>query len=162
MRYKIVKFSALILFGIGLPSLKAQDAFPASGGNAGGDGGTVSYTIGQVNYTTNIGTNGSVVQGIQQSYEISVTTETVNATGINLICKAYPNPTTNFLILKIDNYEKENLLYQLYDINGKLLEINKIKGNETSISMEKFVSSTYFLKVTDNAREVKTFKIIKK
>ena len=73
----------------------------------------------------------------------------------------YPNPATDFAKLKIVNYEVQNLRYQLYDINGSLLQDNKIEDNETSIVMSNYVSATYFLKVTDNNKVVKTFKIIK-
>jgi hypothetical protein len=38
---------------------------------------------------------------------------------------------------------------------------NKIVGNETNIVMSNYVSATYFLKVTDNNKLIKTFKIIK-
>ncbi len=49
----------------------------------------------------------------------------------------------------------------LYDINGKLLESKKIETNETTFSLENFVPSTYFLKIIQNNKEIKTFKIVK-
>ena len=55
----------------------------------------------------------------------------------------------------------QSLSYQLYDINGKLLQNNKPKGFETIISMANLKPANYFLKVTDNTKEVKVFKIIK-
>ena len=73
----------------------------------------------------------------------------------------YPNPATDFIKLNIKNYEVQNLRYQLYDINGSLLQDNKIVGDETNIVMSNYVSATYFLKVTDNNKLIKTFKIIK-
>ena len=45
----------------------AQDAIPATGGDATGSGGSASYTVGQIGYTTNTGTNGSVAEGVQQA-----------------------------------------------------------------------------------------------
>jgi len=51
--------------------------------------------------------------------------------------------------------------YQLYDISGKLLESNTIASISTSIEMKQLATSTYFIKVFDNHKEVKTFKIIK-
>ena len=161
MRHKKVKFFAVILLSIGLTELKAQETITATGGNATGIGGTVSYTVGQLVYTTNIGTTGSIAQGVQQPYEISVVSGVIETTDINLICSAYPNPTTDFLMLKVENYEKEKLTYQLYDISGKLLESKNITNNETTISMRSFVPAPYFLKVSDGKRNVKTFKIIK-
>jgi hypothetical protein len=150
--------SCLICFG---STIQAQNAIPASGGNASGSGGTASYTIGQVGYTTNTGTNGSVAQGVQQPYEISVVTGIAEAKDISLEIEVYPNPATDYIKLKIGNYEVQNLRYQLYDINARLLQDNKIVDNETNIVMSYYMSATYFLKVTDNNKVIKTFKIIK-
>ncbi len=161
MKYKNILNTAFLLF-LGLTSIQAQETTTTSGGNSTGVGGTVSYTIGQVIYITNIGSNGSVAQGVQQPYEISVVSGIENGEGINLNCSAYPNPTTDFLTLKVENYKADNLSYKLYDISGKLLENKKIEGNETSIAMNNFLPSIYFLRVIDNNMEVKTFKIIKK
>jgi len=124
----------------------------------------VSYTVGQVVYTTNTGTNGSVAQGVQQPFEISVVTGIEEAKGITLQCSAYPNPTTDFLTLKVDastSLSIQSMEYQLFDINGKLLENKKVEDDETSIVMSNLVPATYFLKIIQNNKEIKTFKIIK-
>ena len=151
---------AFCLFGYGT-TIHAQNAIPVTGGNASGSGGSSSYSVGQVVYTTNTGTNGSVAQGIQQPYEISVVTGLEEAKEIDLICSVYPNPATDFVRLKVENYNSENLTYQLYDISGNLLENKKIESEETNIVMNNFMHATYFLKVTDKNKVVKIFKIIK-
>lgn len=159
MGYKKMKLSALFLLSFGMTVLIAQEAIPASGSNASGNGGTMSYTVGQVIYTANTGTNGSMAQGVQQPYEISVVAGIADDNGINLILSAYPNPVTEYIKLKAD--KTENLTYQLYDINGKIIENKKIVSNETNIVMSNFINAIYFLKISDNNKEVKTFKIIK-
>lgn len=151
----------LFLCGFWTFTARAQETNPATGGTATGSGGSVSYTVGQITCNTLSGANGSVIQGVQQPYEISVITGIDDATGINLICSAYPNPATDFITLKVENYDNTSLSYQLFDINGNLLEIQKIEGNETTISMGSRNPSVYFLKVTDKNKLVKTFKIIK-
>jgi hypothetical protein len=156
-----LKLSAVLLLVIGLTGLQAQNAIPASGGNASGSGGTVSYTVGQIVYTTNGNANGSAAQGVQQPYEISVITGIEEALDISLEIVVYPNPTKDFVKLKIENYEVQNLRYQLYDINGSLIKDNKVEGQETNIIMQNLLPSIYFLKVTDNKKVVKIFKIIK-
>ena len=161
MRHKRLKLSAILLLGLGLTGLQAQTAVPATGGNATGDGGKVSYSVGQVVFTTNKGTNGSLAQGVQQPFEISVVTAIEEDKGINLTVLAYPNPTIDYLTLKIDELEISYLSYQLFDMNGKLLQSEKITSNQTSIVMSNLVPSTYFVKVTESNKEVKTFKIIK-
>jgi len=161
MKYKKLKFSALLLLGLGLTGLQAQESVNATGGNASGSGGTVAYSVGQVVYTTNTGANGSVAQGVQQPFEISVVLAIEEAQGINLSVSAYPNPTTDYLTLEVNEFELSNLNFQLYDISGKLLQSEKITGNQTSIVMSNLVPATYFVKVIQDNKEVKTFKIIK-
>ncbi len=141
--------------------IKAQSANIATGGNAVGTGGSVSYSAGQVVYTTNTGTTGTISQGIQQPYEISVATGSEEAKAINLICSAYPNPASDFLTLKAENYTNENLSYKLSNANGTILISKNVIGNETTISMANLIPSVYFLKVFDGKKEIKTFKIIK-
>jgi hypothetical protein len=148
------------LFGYGT-TIIAQNTIPATGGNGSGSGGSLSYTVGQIVYTTNTGTNGSSAQGVQQPYEISVVTSVKEALDISIEFVVYPNPATDFIKLNIKNYEVDNLSYQLYDINGNLLQNNKVEGNETNISMQTLTPSTYILRVTDNNKVIKTFKIIK-
>jgi hypothetical protein len=161
MRNKKQRLSTVLLLCFVMFRLQAQQVVTTSGGNASGGGGTVSYTVGQVVYTTNGNSNGSVAQGVQQPYEISVVTGIVEAKDISLEIMVYPNPATDFIKLKIENYKLQSLRYQLYNTNGSLLQVNKIVGNETNIVMSNLVSATYFLKVTDNNKVIKTFKIIK-
>ncbi|MBE9469140.1 MAG: T9SS type A sorting domain-containing protein [Bacteroidetes bacterium] len=161
---KCKKLCAVFVLALGFLGLQAQEVISASGGNASGNGGKVSYTVGQVVYTTNTGTSGSVSQGVQQAYEISVVSGIEQAQDINLICSTYPNPTTNFLTLNVDAERSrsiQSMSYQLFDINGKFLESKILTSNKTTITMENRVASIYFLKVLDNNKELKTFKVIK-
>jgi hypothetical protein len=152
---------AFCLFGYGT-IIQAQNSISAAGGNATGTGGTVSYTIGQVVYTTISGTNYDVIQGVQLPFEISVLTSTEEASGITLEFSVYPNPANGFVMLKVKNYDSDNLSYKLFDMNGTLFQRDKVKGNETLIQLGNIMPGTYFLKIDDKNKEIKTFKIIKK
>jgi len=161
MKYKQLKLSAVLMLCLGLTSIQAQEALLATGGEASGDGGSVSYSVGQAVFTINTGTNGSLSPGVQQPYEISIITG-LEASNINLKVVAYPNPTTDFLTLEIEDLKLSTLYFELYDIQGKLLRTNTLTSNSTIILMKGLPSSSYFLKVTDSQKLVKTFKIIKK
>jgi hypothetical protein len=160
MKHKKTK-SITLLLGLGLTGLQAQNATTASGGEASGSGGTQSYSIGQVAYTTVFGSTGSVAQGVQQPYEISVITEIGSAKEIDLQLSTYPNPTTDLLNLNIGNLKASSLSYQLFDINGKLLMSSLISDVETKISMAHLQDAIYFFKIIENTTEIKSFKIIK-
>jgi len=65
------------------------------------------------------------------------------------------------LTLRIEGEVKTQYAVSLYDVNGICVVIKKISDVETSIDMKNLVRATYFLRVTDSSKEVKTFKIIK-
>ena len=159
MKNKKTIMSVMFLL-LGLGGIHAQENAVATGGEATGTGGSSSYTVGQVVYTTNTGTNGSVAQGLQQPYEIS-TTVGINETTIQLELSVYPNPTTNYLQLKVESEKLENLNFQLIDLQGKVIENKKVTATTSTINLESLRKATYFLTVTDNNQLIKTFKIIK-
>jgi len=161
-----VKGAVILLFPFtfSLSPAFAQEAIPASGGNASGTGGSVSYSVGQLFYTIGTGANGSVVPGVQQPYEISVVSGIEEGEGISLTCSVYPVPTIDFLTLKVERYETAHLspfTFFLYDVNGKLLESREIVDSETTIDTRHQFPGIYFLKVVLGNTNIKTFKIIK-
>lgn len=138
-----------------------QTAIPATGGTATGSGGTSTYTVGQVFYITIPGTSGSVAQGVQQPWEISVVTAIEKTEGITLGMKVYPNPAADILTLTIDSFEYKDLKYMLYDMNGMLLQEKKIEDNLTEIPLLNYSSTMYLLRIVNNKQEIKVFKIVK-
>jgi hypothetical protein len=138
----------------------SQEAIPASGGDASGSGGTLSFTVGQLGYSSNSGSNGSVAEGVQQPYEIS-TTVGIELSNISLDFIAYPNPTINNIVLSIKDFNNEKLNYQLYDMSGKLLKSNKVNAINTTIDMSELPVSNYVLNINNDSSIIKSFKIIK-
>jgi len=160
-KLKVPVLATLLAFAISLSYAAAQESLNTAGGAATGSGGKVSYSAGQVLYQTYTGTTGSEIQGVQQPYEISVITAIEKDIGIDLWVSAYPNPASDYLHLKVKSDRYTDLSFQLFDINGKLLQAEKISGTETRINMSTYIPSTYFLKVFDGKKELKIFKIIK-
>ncbi|MGD2033544.1 MAG: T9SS type A sorting domain-containing protein [Bacteroidales bacterium] len=160
MKYKLSIFGICIALIMELNTY-AQTVNSATGGNASGSGGSVSYSIGQTVYQTYTEANGSVAEGVQQPYEISVVTAIKKAKGINLSISAYPNPATDYLTLEVKEFELSELSYHLHDVQGKLLQSGKIIGNQTNIAISDLVPSTYFVKVLQENKVIKTFKIFK-
>ena len=152
------------LFVLGL---KAQVATLVAGSEATGNGGSISYTVGQLINTTNTGANGSLLHGVQQPFEISILSG-LKDNGIELMFNVYPNPTTENLILNIsDNSNDENLYYQLYDLKGVILLSEKIQGAQIIVPLNNYLPSTYFIRIMKSkdgisGQELKVFKIIKK
>jgi hypothetical protein len=151
----------MVLCISGLTTLQAQEAIPVSGGNATGTGGSVSFSAGQIVYTTNTGITGTVAQGVQQPFEISIITALRKTEGIILESYVYPNPSRDNLKLVIRTKNFENFSFLLYDMNGISIQDKRINSEETEIIMESLSSSVYFLKIMSGKKEIKIFKIIK-
>ena len=76
-------FLSLMLAGPALTYIQGQEAHAsvnATGGNANSANGSVSYSVGQVFYTTAFSTNGSISEGVQQPFEISVLSDLISST----------------------------------------------------------------------------------
>jgi len=153
-----------VSFWLGIPSYTlAQEALTASGGTFADDAGSISYSIGQVVYTTAAGVNGIVPLGVQQPYKFLMEPGTDNQKAPTLVCFVYPNPTAHSLTLRVENaidILSANLSFQLYDLEGRLIKKNQITSSETDIQVANLVPAVYQLIVNYN-NETKTFKIIK-
>lgn len=160
MRTNHNKLLILLFLIIGLTEGQAQKAIVATGGDATGGGGSASYSVGQIAYTTATGTNGSANQGVQQPYEFYTVGLDENP-GINLQLTVYPNPTPSQVTLNIGCLNPEDLVYLLYDMSGKLLNSQKIQSELTKVPMGNLPVGTYVLKVLDGKSLLRTFKIIK-
>lgn len=161
MRQKQLKLSVVLLLGLGLTGLQAQENFNVTGATASGIGGSVCYSVGQLEYLTHTGQTGSVAEGVQQPFEISIVTAIEKIFADNLSVLAYPIPSSDFLLLRANDLDGSDLSYQLYDINGNLLKSNEITGNKTIINMSILIPATYFIKVIRNNKEIRIFKVIK-
>jgi hypothetical protein len=139
----------------------SQEAIPVSAGEATGAGGSISYTVGQVFYTTYTASTGSVSQGVQHPFEFQTLSNPELIT-VNLTAVTYPNPTSDYVILKISDSALENLGYTLFDVTGKAISNGLITNKDTQIAMQQLAIGIYILKVNRHNQELKTFKIIKK
>lgn len=153
------KIITLIIFGCSIISIQAQQTTVSAGGDASGIGGTFSYSIGQVVYTYNYGTDVIVAQGVQQPFEISILG--LDNYHINLVMQTYPNPTKDYLVLNVHALDLSNMIFQLYDVNGRLIETRTMFSPIETICMMNLPSTVYLLKVINNNKEVKSFKVIK-
>ena len=149
-------FSFLLLTSV----LSGQKTFSSSGFNSNGNLGIITYSVGQVAIDFSTGNNGSLIQGVQQPYEIFSTLGN-DILNINLNLIAYPNPTTDQLVLGIENFKGKKFYYQLFNMEGKSLLYDNCVDNKTHINLNEFPSNTYLLSIVENNTVIKTFRIIK-
>ena len=128
---------------------------------AGGEAGTVSYTVGQVFVDVATSDKGSVAPGVQQAYEITIVEVGVADRLVTLEAAVYPNPVTDRLVLRVDDTATA-LRYILTDANGRAIATDNIVDAQTGIEMGNLAQGVYFLRVDDGNAAVRTFKVVKK
>ena len=247
---KLLCFTFVLML-LSFAEIEAQVSPVSSGGEATGSGGSASYSLGEVVYTSYSSSGGYVIEGVQQAYtdaelpisllefkasvtankQIAISWATVseqnnkyftverssdgitfssiqrlNSKGNTLASQlygtldatpfngtsyyrlkqtdidgkstysksvmvtipstdselsAYPNPTTTLLNLKIKDAVQKRLTYQIFSIDGKLIDQQKINNDVTTIPTSKLVNGAYLLQVKQNNSVIKTFRIIK-
>ncbi len=149
-----------ILLSIGFSPGFAQQAVTASGGNAIGSGGQAAYSVGQVAYKANSNSTTTINQGVQQAYEIF--TVGVKEEEQSVSASLFPNPTQEDITLEVKQLANEQLTYSVFDMQGKLILTDKVRADETNISLKEFTPGIYFIQINNSEnKKTQSFKIIK-
>ena len=153
------KFFLLILMFAFFLNVQAQQNVVSSGGDASSATGSISYSVGQVQYKTIESDSGIVTEGVQQPYEIFEIVAVEELSGPEMT--VYPNPVTDYVLIEIPQFSDEDLSFYLRDMNGRLIQESKIRSSKTEIGMTSLEAGIYFLQVTLDGQKFKNFKIIK-
>ena len=144
--------------------LSAQSSVVPTGGTASGNGGTLTYTVGQIAAQNNSDGTTSISEGVQQPYEIQ-TIGIDNYPGITLNAILYPNPTQGNLQLVMSQEQLEMVngqwLMKVFDANGKYLLSKQIDGETTLLDLSPYATGTYYINVCSGKDVMKTFKVVK-
>lgn len=151
----------LLFLCVCLNSLHGQQSFNSTGGTISGTGGSVSYSVGQVAWTTVSGVSGSMAHGVQQPYEIMVVTGMDDNAGFRTDMSVFPNPSAERLLLTVSGFESQPLHFGLFDLNGRLLLSENIEAVQTEIPMASLPAAAYQLVIYSESVKIRTFQIIK-
>lgn len=155
-----IDFPIVLFFIVAAHQANAQNGIVATGGNATNISGSVDFSIGQIAYKHINVAGGSVNMGVQQPWEVIVLGAD-NFPSIVVEMSVYPNPTTDFVILKIEDLKTENLNCRLMDVSGKQIEETKISKAETHLLLNNLNTGSYILNIFRNNQIIKSFSIIK-
>ena len=145
----------IALFGFSFTSVQSQKAVVVSGSNILSSSGTVSYSIGQIDYIST-GTDITVSQGMQQVYgKLEALIDS------NISVTVWPNPVFNNLNIQVSDINGTGITCQLFTIDGQFLESRIVKENCLNINMAHYAGATYILLVAHLSKKAKSFKIIK-
>lgn len=160
MKKRVSLISFLFMMTVGV---FAQSAIVPVGGDAQSNGGSVSYTVGQVAVQTSSDGTIFVAEGVQQPYEI-MTVGVDDYPQIVLNAVVYPNPTENIAQLQLNGFEIPSGGFRaiLYDGNGKMLQSLNVTDDITPFKIGQYATGTYYLELRDSKRLLKTFKVLRR
>jgi hypothetical protein len=158
------KILLFVLFLFSISYSFSQLSLNASGNTFVTGTSSVSYTLGQIDFSY-IGNSTTIIfLGVQQPGLPSGTPKIITLDGVepeqNLVFTAYPNPTFDNIKIHLSSIGTI-YNYFLFDTSGKLIKEGNFKDNESIISLENFPTATYFLKVISEKGFEKNIKIIK-
>ena len=149
-------FILIVTFAL---SLQAQKNIISAGGNSTGTGGNVSFSIGQIDYLYNSNGSFSVSQGLQQVYNLTLTSVRNNFVEDDRNINIYPNPTRDGIYISFQKYNEAS--YVIYDLTGNLISNNIIENASTYISLNQLPAATYIILITQTKMQQKSYQIVK-
>ncbi len=163
-KMKKIRLALLFIFFFVLgfqTKTKAQSEIVSAGGNTSGSGGSTCFSLGQVSYICCESANGSVSQGVQQTYVITVPNEVQTLSDVQSNIQLYPNPAETAIAIKINAQHAGNLHYRLRNISGQIIKSFPISKDITNIDLNGYASDVYILEIWADDTLIDSFKIIK-
>jgi len=156
-----IYFSLIALsFSLGL---LAQFRTVRAGGDVSNNSGSVSDTLGLIDYVSVNNNSGSISQAVQVPSLFSSDVNNLDGADQILLNKkliVFPNPATDFIFIKSAGFTQQ-LKYQLYNLMGSILDQGLILQDETRLPIYPYAVGSYFLSIQNNDGEIKRFKVIK-
>lgn len=118
----------------------------------------LDWSIGECVTATFNSSNTMLTQGFHQGlWEITA----IKTFRSDISISFFPNPTSDFIYLKSNDYNSNYLQYVITDLIGKVILKNKITSEKEQINVSNFNSGTYFLTIYEESKQIQTFKLIK-
>jgi len=145
----------LLLTWIMVPRAFSQQTPTSAGGITEGEDGSVSFSIGQVFYDWD---EGSQCQGVQQPFEFWEANGIRDELLSTWQCTVFPLPAREKVWIRFHSYGKPlDAIAILRDISGKILLTNRILAELTAIPLETGYSGIILLTISDHSGLNKTF-----
>ena len=159
MKKQLLTIAAIGLLG----TIKAQTVMPEVLSSSGGSGQTaqvsLAWTIGEPVTTTVSDGTSTLTQGFQQPTLLIATSQNENNELLSLF--VYPNPTADYVTLKLDQSNDAQYNFKVFDSAGKLVNEGKANASQPNISFQGFASGQYTISLLSPKLKQQSISIIK-
>lgn len=163
MLKKQIMASAFAIIFLHTAEIYAQKTLVSLGGSASNSSGSISYSVGQIDFASaSVSNKGSISLGVQQPLMVSPITGIKGTENLSIDCSLYPNPSADFVVLNWNDSEAKTLNYKITDISGKTILAQTTAENQSQIDVKTLTIGTYIISVADSKNNfLKSFKLIK-
>lgn len=156
----------LLLAFIALPFFtRAQSVSPevltTSGDYFTSAGAQLSWTLGEPVIETVSGTNATLTQGFQQTWQTGTIVNEINPSQMQIT--VFPNPTQGQITFSFKQTSGRNFMISYFDIAGKLIRTEQVNYSGTQIQSD--ISSVtpgmYLIVISDENLNQQSFQLIK-
>lgn len=106
---------------------------------------SLSWSLGEISINTIYSNDAILTQGFQQTG--IYTTATLNPE-MKMNLSLYPNPTFDYITIKIEDDEYDNKAFRIIDISGKICYHGIITSKKHIIDISNFTAGLYFITLT--------------
>ena len=126
----------------------AQSNIVTGGGNAASSTGSVSYSIGQIDFQYSSTADYSVSEGVQQTYSFD-TALSINDIQYDFQLSIWPNPSADEMNIEFTTSYESPLSLTVTDVNGAVVAKRSVTQGQYNFDVNTWASGTYYISLSD-------------
>lgn len=159
MKRIITFFSAIGFSVLFIHIVNGQQVITSTGGTTQNGNGTLSYSLGELVTETHVTGKIAVTQGFHQTEITVIPVNEIPELEYSMV--VFPNPAHDYVVVKIENGDPQNISYFIYAMNGTTIQNGSITGSHTELNFSSFAEGTYLLELCQDGEKIKTVQIVK-
>ena len=126
----------------------SQSNIVTAGGDAASATGSVSYSIGQIDFQYSSSVDYSVSEGVQQAYSFD-TALSINDIQYDFQLSIWPNPSVDEMNLEFTTNYELPLSLTVTDVKGAIVASQSVTQGQYSFDVNTWAAGTYYVNLND-------------
>ena len=131
-----------------LHSVNAQSNIVAGGGDANSSTGSVSYSIGQIDFQYSSSVDYSVSEGVQQAYSFD-TALSIDDIQYDFQLSIWPNPSADEMNIEFTTRYELPLSLVITDVKGAIVGNRSVTRGQYSFNVDTWAAGTYYVNLSN-------------
>ena len=139
---------AVLFSSFTLCSVLAQSNIVTAGGDASSSIGSVSYSIGQIDFQYTSSADYSISEGVQQTYSFD-TTLSIDDVQYDFQLSIWPNPSADEMNMEYTTSYELPLSLTVTDVKGAIVANMSVTQGQYSFNVNTWAAGTYYISLSN-------------